>query len=139
MFDSVYQPVSTTARSITDTLEVAGDEIQLGFGHVYRTEAVRMAPAADIAAFARVASAQGATAFEVRKVTEELVNARAVNGGLCRPEATTFIVLGAAPDADGVTQAVSMLAYQGAAAPTAATVERGLCGTFLYAREESPE
>jgi hypothetical protein len=139
LFDSVYAPASKTAESITDTLSVGGDEIQFGFGHTYTTEAVRMASDAEIAAYRRTASLDRASLFEVRKVTQELVNPRAQNGGLCSPEATTFILLGAVLDAEGHTDEVAMLAYKGKDAPTAGAAERDLCGTFLYARADAAQ
>jgi hypothetical protein len=136
LFDSVYAPASKTAESITDTLSVGGNEIEFGFGHTYTTEPVRMATGPEIAAFRRTASTS-ATVFEVRKVTEELVNPRAENGGLCSPDAATFIVLGAVLDSEGFTHEVAMLAYKGEDAPTAVAAERNLCGTFLYARADA--
>ena len=134
MFEGTYAPLSKTAQSITDEIEFDGDRLLFGFGHVYGTEPAGPAGDADAAAFAEAASAPAATRFEVRRVTEELVNARADNGGLCSPDAATFLVVGAVPDPGGSTRDVVMLAYKGAQAPAAASAEQDLCGTFLYGR-----
>lgn len=136
MFDGGYAPVSKTAQSITDELVFENDTIQFGFGHTYETAPESMIRQGDPAGrgFAEVLTVPAGTYVEIRKVTSELVNPRAENGGLCRPDETRWLVLAAVRDAQDTTGQVAMAAYKGAAAPTAATAERDLCGTFTYVR-----
>lgn len=136
MFEGAYAPVSKTAQAITDEIAFEADTIQFGFGHTYETAPESMIRQGDAAGrgFTDALSVPAGTYVEVRKVASELVNPRAENGGLCKPDATTWIVLAAVRNPDGVTRDVSMAAYKGQAAPTPATAERDLCGTFSYTR-----
>lgn len=137
MFDGAYAPVSKTAMSITDEIAFEGDTIQFGFGHTYETEPRSMIRQGDPAGagLARVLGVPVGTYVEIRKVTSELVNPRAENGGLCSPDAATWLVLAAVRDAEQVTRDVAMAAYKGETAPTPAAAEADLCGTFSYTRK----
>jgi hypothetical protein len=136
MFDGAYAPMSKTAESITDEIAFENDTIQFGFGHTYETTAESMIRQDDATGmgFTEVLTVPAGTYIEIRKVTSELVNPRAENGGLCKPEAARWLVFAAVRDADDTTKQVAMAAYKGAAAPTPATAERDLCGTFTYVR-----
>lgn len=139
MFDGSYAPLSRTAESITDELAFEDDTLQFGLGHTYETRPVSIIQAGDEAGrgFTEVLSAPVGTYLEIRQVTAELVNPRAPNGGLCRPDATRWIVLAAVRDGNDTTATVAMAAYKGQAAPTSATAETDLCGAFTYTRPAS--
>jgi hypothetical protein len=136
MFDGTYVPVSRTAESITDDITFENDTIQFGFGHTYETTPESMIRQGDAAGrgFTEALSVPAGAYIEIRKVTSELVNARAVNGGLCRPDETRWLVFAAVRDDQDVTDQVAMAAYKGVSAPTPAAADRELCGTFTYAR-----
>jgi hypothetical protein len=136
VFEGTYAPMSRTAEAITDELEFQGDTLQFGFGHTYETEPSSMIRQGSAAGrgFTETLSVAPGTYLEIRKVTSELVNPRAENGGLCRPEATRWLVFAAIRDGNETAQQVAMAAYKGAAAPTSASAQRNLCGTFNYTR-----
>lgn len=136
VFEGTYAPMSRTAESITDELAFEGDTIQFGFGHTYVTEPESMIRQGDVAGrgLAEALSVAPGTYMEIRRVTSELVNARAENGGLCRPDATRWLVFAAIRDGNETAQQVALAAYKGEACPTSATAERDLCGTFNYTR-----
>jgi len=136
MFDGAYAPMSKTAASITDEIVFENDTIQFGFGHTYETAAESMIRQGDPAGrgFTEVLTVPAGTYIEIRKVTSELVNPRAENGGLCKPDETRWLVFAAVRDAQDTTKQVAMAAYKGEAAPTPATAAQDLCGTFNYVR-----
>jgi hypothetical protein len=136
MFDGAYAPASKTAEAITDEIAFQGDTIQFGFGHTYETAPASMIRQGDAtgAGLTEVLTVPAGTYVEIRRVTSELVNPRAEKGGLCRPDAARWLVFAAVRDAEQTTRQVAMAAYKGEAAPTSATAERDLCGTFNYVR-----
>lgn len=138
MFDGTYAPVSKTAMAITDEIAFENDTLQFGFGHTYETapEGMIVQGGAAGRGFTEVLAVPAGTYVEIRRVTSELVNARAENGGLCKPEAAKWIVLAAVRDGQDVTRDVAMAAYKGGAAPSPAAADRELCGTFSYTRPD---
>jgi hypothetical protein len=143
VFEGEFAPYSNTAISITDTVTFNPDAILFGVGHVYETELVRFLKGNELLASMEGAGTAASLlglpetgAYELRKVTAELVNAKAKNGGLCNPEATTFILLGADYPVEGGTKDIALASFQGTEAPGPTTAELKLCGTFRYGRSE---
>jgi hypothetical protein len=117
--------VSNTATSITGNVDVSADGLLFDVGHVYATGPGRTLSLAELPVDLFPGLAATAS-YTLRQVTDELVNAQAPNGGLCRPEATTWLVLGH----DAASGTLAVAAFTGAEAPAVAASP---CGTFSYA------
>jgi hypothetical protein len=139
----LYDPISKTAEAITDTLEIVDlgqvgpnapprVKITLGFGHVYEADWVNTAKAsADVGgeAWTALLPIPEDVTVTVYAVQSELVNAKAENGGLCKPEATSFIAIAEYKNALD-EQELQMAAFKDKTWPPKAAPD--LCGTFTY-------
>jgi hypothetical protein len=136
VFDGARQPISKTAESITGALQFDVGAIRFGVGHVYETAPLKLVTGleAEAATTTFAISDKSAMKYELRRVTRELVNAAAPNGGLCQPAATTFILLGAKYDPNAGSSDVYLAAYTGQDEPGPAAKDSKLCGTFTYGR-----
>jgi hypothetical protein len=120
-----FVPVSNTATAITGDVGISVDGLLFGVGHVYATGPAQAVSATDLpdGLFPGLA---GAATYTLRQVSEELVNTQAPNGGLCRPETTTWLLLGH----DAATGTLALAAFSSADAPGA---DSSPCGMFSYA------
>jgi hypothetical protein len=97
-----------------------GPNLEFALGHVYTTEMMRqvepdMRLTTDGRTVSQVLANDALVGGELRRVSEELVNARAAGGGLCSPQAANFIVIGRQPDG-----AIALAGLTGTAAPDGA-------------------
>lgn len=136
VFDGNFLAVSKTAESITGNISFDAGVIRFDLGHVYETAPVKLVEGADSEAAAKLFSLgdRADMKYELRRVTNESVNAQAPNGGLCKPEATTFILLGGAYAPEVGSTAVFIAAYTGKDEPGPSAKDSKLCGTYMYER-----
>jgi hypothetical protein len=117
-----------------------GPNLQFGLGHTYTTESLgdvsgEAKALASGETYAALLGETGLTLIQVRRINEELVNAKAPLGGLCKPDAANFVVIGAMAGLDGVTSKVIVRGLSGTAAPGDASTAKA-CGqpiTFVPA------
>jgi hypothetical protein len=139
-----YDPVSKTAESVTDTLELAdiakpapeaAQRLKLvsGLGLVYELHLVDTAPAsADIGAEAWTAllPVPDDAPVSVYAVDAEDVSAKAPNGGFCSPDRATFLALAQFTNAMGEKE-LQIAAFKDTVWPPRDTPP-ALCGAFGY-------
>jgi hypothetical protein len=140
LFTGAFEASSNAAAAITGDLTIDGATLQFGLGHVYQTEVVGAFGAKDAFSTTDKSTPTDVLAFqddptnvlELRKVTSELVNAKAENGGLCTPDATTYLLLSSRKNAAGAADDIQIAAFSGAQAPGPTATASKLCGTLRY-------
>lgn len=136
MLAGSYEATSRTAMSITGDVRLTGDTVTFSLGSTYRTRLVtRVSASEEYAAgagpWADLLNVAPHQRVELRAVVEERVNAKALNGGLCRPAAVTYLALVASPDSSGAP-ALMLSAFRDAAPPGPKGTADSLCGTFMF-------
>lgn len=131
-----FEAITNTAMGVTGDLDAAGGTFKFAQGQSYGLagEATLKAAApyaSTKASFASLINVPDTADLSVLKVTSEDKGA-ARNGGLCGADATTYLVTHRGVDGGGAP-AFFVMAFKGAAAPSGASAETDLCGTFMYA------
>lgn len=131
-----FDAISNTAMSVTGSFTAAGGKLAFEQGQTYGLSGVSALKAADPyaatkASFASLINVPDAADLSVFKVVSEDPG-QARNGGFCGKTPTTYLV--AHNGVDGTGQpAYVIIAFSGAAPPSATSAETELCGTFMYA------
>jgi hypothetical protein len=141
----LYDPMSKTAEAFTGTLEFTDEprpgpnatprmKIIAGMNHVWEISFVESVKAGDavggqqwIAFLPAAVDAQ----VNVYSVESETIDSGAVNGGLCAPQATSFMAFTEAQDEAGDTK-MTMAAFKDKTWPPQEGQSAQLCGTFTY-------
>lgn len=131
-----FDAISNTAMSITGDLTAAAGALTFSQGQDYGLSGVAIGKASDTyadtkASFSSLISVPDAGEIRVFKVTKE-EKGKARNGGLCGADATTYVVTHQGVDSTG-GPALFVIAFKGAAPPSATSPEADLCGTYMYA------
>lgn len=131
-----FEAVTNTAMSVTGDLTAAAGALSFAQGQSYGLSGVAVAKGADPyastkASFASLINVPDAAELRVFKVSRE-EKGQARNGGLCGADAATYVVTHQGVDGGG-SPALFVVAFKGAAAPSASTPEADLCGTYMYA------
>lgn len=131
-----FDAITNTAMSVTGDLTAAAGALTFSQGQSYGLSGVATGKAADAyastkASFSSLINVPDTAEIRVFQVTKEEKGA-ARNGGLCGADATTYVVTHQGVDGGG-SPALFLVAFKGAAAPSATTPEADLCGTYMYA------
>lgn len=131
-----FDAISNTAMSVTGDLTGAAGGLTFAQGQDYGLSGVAAGKAVDAyadtkASFASLINVPDAAEIRVFKVTREK-KGEARNGGLCGADSTTHVVTYQGVDGAGAP-ALFVIAFKGAAPPSAASPEADLCGTYMYA------
>lgn len=131
-----FDPISTTAMGVTGDFTAADGTLKFAQGQSYAVTGVSMQKgsepyASTKASFASLINVSDAAELTVFKVVAE-DPAKAPNGGFCGKTPTTYLVTHNGVDGSG-QPAYVIVAFSGAAPPSAASAETELCGTFMYA------
>lgn len=131
-----FDAITNTALGVTGDMTAAGGALTfaqgqsyslVGEGHLKGSDAYASTKAS-FASLINVADSADLLVFKVAK--EDPAKAR--NGGFCgKGVATTYLVTHQGVDGGG-SPALFVMAFKGAAAPSAASAEADLCGTFMY-------
>lgn len=131
-----FDAITNTAIGVTGDMTAAGGALTFAQGQSYTLVGEGHLKGADPyastkASFASLINVADNADLQVFKVTKE-DPAKARNGGFCGKDvATTYLVTHQGVDGSG-SPALFMIAFKGAAAPSAASAETDLCGTFMY-------
>lgn len=131
-----FDAISTTAMGVTGDLTAADGAVTSAQGQSYSLSGVSTLKAAEDyaatkASFASLINVPGDADLSLFKVVAEDPG-KARNGGFCGKTPTTYLVTHSGVDGGG-QPAYVVVAFSGAAPPSAASAETELCGTFMYA------
>ena len=136
-----FDAISNTAMSITGGLTAGDGGLKFDQGQRYTITGQALAKGGDRFAAsgatwsALMNVAEGAEVAIFRIATEDRGLSR--NGGFCGQESATFLAMHRGVDRSGAP-ALFIAAFKGEQSPGPAGSEASLCGTFLYAPQNTP-